>query len=236
MESLADPNFRSSSARVRALAHPNMYVGMMLDEFNRWAFDEERAAFQRGRWRESAFEETSADRPLDLEIGTGNGGHFAHRARANPQRLLVGLELKFKPLVQSIRRALRAGCANARIARYDADRIGELFAPAELNDVFIHFPDPWPKRRNWKNRLVNANFLSRLHDLQKPGSAIEFKTDSRAYFDWALEQFPRAPYRVAWTTLDLHSSERASENFVTQFESLFVRQGLPIHAARLMRD
>ena len=233
-------NLVAPTVAVQALEHPNMYVGMMLNEFRDVAFDEPRALALRGRWRELGFGRAAAAEsgriPMDLEIGTGNGFHFAHRAKTRPERLLVGLELKFKPLVQSIRRCVRAGCENARIARFDAHVVGDLFEPGEIDDVFIHFPDPWPKKRNWKNRTVNPEFLSRLHALQRPGSKVEFKTDSEAYFDWALERFPSAPYRVEFVTRDLHHSERAPLNFVTAFESLFLGQGLPIYCAILARD
>jgi tRNA (guanine-N7-)-methyltransferase len=233
----------ASSQRVRAMEHANIYVGMMFGEFAPWAYDEERAPAMRGAWRERAFgveaqpaRGPTERRPLDLEIGTGNGVHFSHRAASRPERLLVGLELKFKPLVQSIRRAVRAGSENARIARYDAESVAKLFVEGEIDDVFIHFPDPWPKKRNWKNRLVNERFLSELHRLQAPGSVVEFKTDSQAYFDWAMERIPRSPYRIEWATRDLGRSDRAELSFVTHFEGLFRQQGLPIYAALLARD
>jgi tRNA (guanine-N7-)-methyltransferase len=67
--------------------------------------------------------------------------------------------------------------------------------------------------------------------LQKPGSFFEFKTDSDDYFDWALPMFEKSPYEVEGSTRDLHISDYAKQNFVTHFESLFLRKGQPIYYA-----
>jgi tRNA (guanine-N7-)-methyltransferase len=212
----------------RDLRCPNQYVHMMDAEFAPWALNEERAPLFKGQWRAQGFGVDDTI-PLDLEIGTGNGIHFAHYAVTQPERRLLGIELKYKPLVQSIRRALRGGAANAKILRYNACLLKDLFAMAELNDVFIHFPDPWPRKNQWKHRLVTTEFLCELSELQRPGSRIYFKTDSRCYYDWAVERLEGAPYNIICLTDDLHHSEWKDSNFVTHFEGLFLRQGLPIH-------
>jgi tRNA (guanine-N7-)-methyltransferase len=218
----------------RNLRRPTEYVQMLNGEFSKWAFNEERAPLLKGKWREQVFE-VPATHGLDLEIGTGSGNHFAHLAAKNPDRSLVGIELKFKPLIQSIRRAVRAGSVNARILRYDASLLEHLFAAGELNNVYIHHPDPWPKKRSWKHRLIQDLFLESLFGLMQPGSYVEFKTDSRDYFDWSVEHFKRSKFDLTRVTWNLHQSEWKDENFVTQFEDLFLKQGLPIHYARLVR-
>ncbi|MGA2871638.1 MAG: hypothetical protein ABSF34_21060, partial [Verrucomicrobiota bacterium] len=105
-------------ARTRDLRRPTEYVRLMNEDFSRWALNEERAPEFRGRWRGEVFG-VSENHAVDLEIGTGNGYHFAHLAKTCPDRALLGIEIKFKPLIQSIRRALREGSENARILRYD---------------------------------------------------------------------------------------------------------------------
>jgi tRNA (guanine-N7-)-methyltransferase len=220
-------------SRTRDLPNPNIYVQALLGEFAPWAFDEERAPEYKSKWRQEFG--VKEDEPLDLEIGTGNGFHFAWRAKENPGRSLVGIELKYKPLIQSIRRARANESTNARMVRYNARLIHELFASGELNDIYIHHPDPWLKKSQRKHRLIQPEFLELMFALQKPGSEVEFKTDSEEYFDWALPMFHESPYEVLGATRDLHNSEFASQNFVTQFESLFLRKGQPIFYARLKR-
>jgi tRNA (guanine-N7-)-methyltransferase len=212
----------------RSLPRPNAYTQALEGEFSHVAFSEERAPLNKGRWRAEVFKD-SEDCAMDLEIGTGNGFFFAHRAMTFPQRKLLGIELKYKPLVQSIRRALKAGSTNVAICRYHAFNLAELFEVGELNDVFIHFPDPWTSPKKPKNRIVNRFHLGLLYSLQRPGSILEFKTDSREYFLWALEEINASPYQVEFQTLNLHQSEKASVNFMTAFEKIFTRQGLEIN-------
>ncbi len=214
-------------SRTKDVPIPNAYIAALLGEFSPWSYDEERAPAFRGAWRENAFG-VAPDVPLDLEIGTGNGLHFASRSAEFPARCLLGIELKYKPLIQSIRRALQSGHRNARIARYNAYLLPELFTAGELNDVFIFFPDPWEKSRNHKHRLIQDLFLARLYEMQRPGARLFFKTDSRNYFNWSLERFKRSAYKLDGHTFDLHQSEFVSGNFITQFERIFMEQGVPI--------
>lgn len=221
-------------SKTKSIPRPNEYILALQGEYAPWTYDEEGAPLLRGQWREKAFR-MSPKTPLDLEIGTGNGLHFAHHAIQNPERCLLGIELKYKPLIQSIRRVRRAGMENARMARYNAYLVTELFAPQELDNVFIFFPDPWEKLRQHKHRLIQDAFLLQLFEAQRPGAKLIFKTDSHDYFDWSLERFQRSPYKVLSHTHNLHASEFAATNFITQFESIFIRQGVQIGYALLER-
>ncbi len=219
----------------RTLPRQNAYTLALDGEFSSVAFNEERAPLNKGKWRESVFEKKS-DALMDLEIGTGNGTFFAYQAGKHPERLLVGMELKYKPLIQSIRRAVKQGSKNTAICRYHAFNVDLLFEKAELNDIYIHFPDPWVAPRKPKNRTVNAELLKVMYDLQRPGSKIYFKTDSREYYDWSLEQIPMTPYKLEASTTDLHQSEWAASNFLTAFEKIFMRQNIPINMMILSKE
>jgi tRNA (guanine-N7-)-methyltransferase len=202
----------------------------MSEEFENTAFFEEAAKSFKGKWR--ALNGLSENHPVDLEIGTGNGYFFEHRSYENPGRLLIGIEAKFKPLVQTIRRATRNGGKNVKIIQGDADHIDDFFESDEIDNLFLHFPDPWPKRRQHKNRLIRQGFLQRSFEIQKAGSFFEFKTDSADYFDWALERFKNSPYKVEMLTRDLHNSEFQNLNFQTHFEKLWTSKGLKTHFLR----
>lgn len=229
---------RSSQLRISSTAKipvPNEYINALLHDLKEWSFDESRVPAFKGKWREMAFA-AGDDALMDLEIGTGNGLHFAHHSLKHPDRKLIGLELKYKPLIQSIRRALRGGAQNARIARYNAYLLHEMFTPRELNDVYIFFPDPWEKQRQHKHRLIQDEFLVNLHQMQRAGSRLFFKTDSADYFKWSLERFQRSPYKVEAFTFDLHASEFKEGNFITQFENIFIRQGIKIGYACMIKE
>ena len=220
----------------RTLPRPNAYTIALDNEFRDYAFNEERAPLNKGQWRSEVFK-IGNEKPLDVEIGTGAGMHFANWASKNPERYLVGLELKFKPLIQSIRRAQANGGRNTAICRYHAFNLDLLFDKGEINNVFIHFPDPWVAPRKPKNRVVNRMILSWIYEMQRPGSFIEFKTDSREYFIWALEEIQHTPYKIEFQTLDLYreGGKYFTENFSTTFEQLFVRKGVDINYARLVK-
>lgn len=220
----------------RLLPRQNAYTLALDGEYKDFAFNEERAPANKSLWRQNVFK-CPADAFLDLEIGTGAGMHFAHHAHKYPERFLVGLELKYKPLIQSIRRAQVGGLKNSAICRFHAFNIDQLFAHNEVNNIFIHFPDPWVAPRKPKNRVVNRVILKWLYDMQRPRSSLEFKTDSREYFLWALDEIKESPYQVEFQTLNLYADGGVylQNNFQTTFEKIFVRQGIEINYIKLLK-
>lgn len=226
----------------RTLPIQTAYTLALDNEFRDYAFNEERAPLNKDNWRDKVFK-SSCETPIDVEIGTGAGMHFAHYAEKNPNRCLVGLELKYKPLIQSIRRAHRATDAlglkkNAAICRYHAFNIDKLFGKNEINNIFIHFPDPWVTPRKPKNRVVNRRILGWLYEMQRSGSFLEFKTDSREYFLWSLEEIKSSPYKVEFKTLNLYKQggKYYEENFQTTFEKIFIKQGIEINYIKLIKE
>ncbi len=95
-------NPHSKLAKTEGLPNPNKYVLMMSKEYSANVFDEDRAPQFKGKWRETFG--LSEGAPLDLEIGTGNGYYFSHYCQRNPDRNLLGMEIKYKPLIQTIKR------------------------------------------------------------------------------------------------------------------------------------
>ena len=221
--------------KTRNILFHTEYTKAILEENTDYNYDEERVLAFKANWRKLAFQGADQNKCLDLEIGIGNGFHFQNLVERSPDRLLVGLELKYKPLIQSVRRVLETGAKNFRIARYDAMYLADLFAEGELNNIYIHFPDPWAKKRHLKNRLIQKDFLDLLYRLQRPGSFIEFKTDHREYFESTLDIIPNTAYKISRQTFDLHNSEWSAENFQTHFEKLWTSKGLPSHMMRLER-
>lgn len=210
----------------RQLKHPTAYVLALLNELSDWAFDEQRAPPFKGRWR-SLFK-APEDRPLDLEIGTGNGIHLAWRAFHHPDRLIIGIELKFKPLIQTVRRALRLGCVNAIGVRYHAFNLDELFEENEIDDLYIFFPDPWVTPRKPKNRIINPRTAVLYALLQKPNARLYLKTDNSEMYQWCLQCLEKSPYEVQVACENLHRSPWSLKHPITQFEQIFIRQKLPI--------
>ncbi len=226
---------RAKLIKTSNLLKPNMYAQMLIGKMSDKAFDQEKALEFKGLWRPKVFKKES-HYPLDIEIGTGNGYHFAEHASKNLHRGFLGFEIKYKPLIQSIRRALKAGAkSNAYVCRFNAREIKDVFNSEEINNVYIHHPDPWPKKKHWKHRLIQAEFLEELYGLMKPGSFVEFKTDDMHYFNWSEALFEESKFRVNFVTRDLHNSEKIVTNFVTYFEKKALSKGQRIYFLRAVK-
>jgi tRNA (guanine-N7-)-methyltransferase len=202
----------------------NPYIRKM-DEYKGWILPEDLAKNSKGKWKSEVF---STERPLHIEIGTGNGIHFAHYAKENPEVALVGFEIKFKTLVQSISRARSYDCQNAKMVLGPVKTLTEYFGDNEAEKIIIHFPDPWPKVRQQKNRLFSEKFVKSAFEILKPGGVLEFKTDHFGYFLAARAQIAKTNFQLISYSEDLHQSPWASQNFKTQFEDLFLKKGQPI--------
>lgn len=221
----------------RTLPKPNAYTLALDNEFKQFAFNEERAPLNKGKWRSEVFH-ASESQPMDVEIGTGTGMHLADHATKHPERFIVGLELKYKPLIQTIRRAQKNGLRNSAVCRYHAFNLDLVFEKNEINNMYIHFPDPWVTPRKPKNRVVNRNILNWIYEMQRPGSFLEFKTDSREYFLWSLDEIKETKYRIEFQTLDLYKTDSIykQNNFQTTFEKIFVKQGIEINYIKLIKE
>ena len=109
----------------------------------------------------------------------------------------------------------------------DAAQLGDMFAPGEVDRMYINFCDPWPSKKHAKRRLTYEGFLRSYRDFLKDGGVIEFKTDNRPLFDFSLTQFERAGYALSEVTYDLH--KEYSDIIMTDYEARFVAEGVKIH-------
>ena len=137
---------------------------------------------------------TAFDRPAPLvvEIGCGNGQALAWMAANETDKNFVGIEVH-EPGVGRLLRSVEAdGLDNVRVIMRDAvEVLGEQCTPASLDEVRIYFPDPWPKKRHHKRRLVQAPFLELLASRMAPGGCLHLATDWAPYAEWMLEALAR---------------------------------------------
>jgi tRNA (guanine-N7-)-methyltransferase len=219
----------------KSLPIKNQYTDALVDSLSKYAIDEVRAPEFKGCWREKAFELLDKNIPIDLELGTGNGLFFEHHLLSNPNRLLVGLEIKYKPLIQTIRRTLNAKVYTGRVVRWHVFNIDQIFGDAEVNDIHMFFPDPWVSPRKPKNRMVNRFTLAQFYKIQKPNSRFILKTDSEEFFDWACDEIKFSEYKMIYNTRNFWN-ENPTDGFKTQFESYFLKDNLPIYSLTLLKE
>lgn len=123
-----------------------------------------------------------------LEIGFGGGEHMASQAARAPEVLIIGCEPFLNGVASAVRHVAEQGLKNVRIKDGDARELIDHLPDTSLSRVFILFPDPWPKARHHKRRIVQPEVLVDLARVLKPGGKLRFATDVAGYADWALER------------------------------------------------
>lgn len=126
-----------------------------------------------------------------LEIGFGGGEHLVWQAFRNPDVGLLGCEAFLNGIAKALAEIERQGLGNVRLHHGDARDVLELLGPGSIERVFLLFPDPWPKRRHWKRRLVDAGTLACLHRVLRPGGELRIASDSADYVAWMLAAIHR---------------------------------------------
>jgi tRNA (guanine-N7-)-methyltransferase len=122
-----------------------------------------------------------------LEIGFGGGEHLATQASAHPEIGFIASEVFENGIARLVGAVAHRDLQNVRIFADDARLLLDALAPASLGAVFILFPDPWPKRRHHKRRLVAPPTLDRLAEVMRPGAELRLATDDPDYLSWMLE-------------------------------------------------
>ena len=171
------------------------------------------------------------DHPIHIEIGMGKGRFLMELAAKNPDINYVGIEKYSSVLIRALEKMseMETPLANIRFVRMDAEAITKVFGAGEVDRIYLNFSDPWPKDRHAKRRLESRQFLARYDQILKKDGTIEFKTDNRALFDFALEEVEAAGWTLNEKTFDLHADARLNEgNVMTEYEERFSAQGNPI--------
>jgi tRNA (guanine-N7-)-methyltransferase len=164
--------------------------------------------------------------PLEIEIGAGDGSFLVAYAKAHPELNVVGLERLLGRLRKIERKSRRLGLQNVRLLRLEAAYFVQyMLPPASVQAFHIYFPDPWPKRRHWKNRLINDAFAVSLHRALKADGVVYLRTDDLPYFAQMTDVFGRNPnFEKIETPTELLAT-------VTDFERNFHLRGVATNHA-----
>jgi tRNA (guanine-N7-)-methyltransferase len=164
--------------------------------------------------------------PLEVELGAGDGSFLIAYAQAQPETNFVGVERLLGRLRKIDRKARRASLNNICLLRMEASYFVQYLVPREsVHSFHIYFPDPWPKRRHWKNRLITEAFTEILRAALVPSGTVYLRTDNSDYFEQMLASFK--------TNLNFAKIETPEKllAFTTDFERGFHSQGVPtLHA------
>ena len=169
---------------------------------------------------------------LWVEVGCGKGKFTAETAQLNPDVLLIAVERCREAMVVAMEKAQAMGLTNVYYIDMDVANIEEIFAPAEIDRLFINFPDPWPRKKNAKRRLTHRSFLFRYCHVVCPGGEFHFKTDNAPLFEYSLEEFDACGLEVKNLTRDLHKD--GVVGVMTGYEEKFYALGTPINRCEVV--
>jgi tRNA (guanine-N7-)-methyltransferase len=195
------------------------------------------AAAQRALWappdyfiRASLGDIFERSAPLEIDVGCGDGDFLIEMARRRPGHNFLGTERMLGRVEKVCRKAAHQRLENVRILRLESAWALQHLLPLESIAVaYVSFPDPWPKRAHQPRRLIQDEFMQIVHASLVPGGELRLKTDDLPYFQWMEKVIARSSgfERLDWP--------EEPDYPVTNFESRFLAQGLPIHRARLRK-
>ncbi|NNC38207.1 MAG: tRNA (guanosine(46)-N7)-methyltransferase TrmB [Acidimicrobiales bacterium] len=171
---------------------------------------------------------------ISLEIGFGGAEHLLHKAGSDRDGLYIGVE----PFLNGIAKALagidKAGLENVRLHHGDVRDVLDRLPDACLDNVYILFPDPWPKPRHFKRRLIQEELIEQVYRVLKPGGKFYFASDITSYVDWALIRILR--YRDVrangfdWPASDARDWMQPYQDWPgTRYEAKALREGRKPH-------
>lgn len=183
----------------------------------------------RGRWKESY-----GCRVLHAEFGSGKGRFITTMAERHPAVLHVAVEREPEVLIKTAEKARRALPDNLHLINTDVERIEEVFAPGEVDRLYLNFSDPWPKNRHAKRRLTHQRFLARYRRILAPDAELHLKTDNRLLFEFSLNELCADGWRLKNIALDYQPAEDA-DDVMTEYEERFREKGQPIYRLEAVR-
>lgn len=181
---------------------------------------------EKGNWKQ-LFGNTN---PIHIEIGMGKGRFLMDLAALHPDINYIGIERYTSVLLRAIQKMEENPLPNVRFLCVDAATLPEIFAPEEVDRIYLNFSDPWPKDRHARRRLTSTDFLNRYDLFLSKKGHLEFKTDNKDLFDFSLEEIENSSiWKLEVKTYDLHNDPMLNfGNIMTEYEEKFSSKGNPI--------
>ena len=169
--------------------------------------------------------------PYEVELGSGDGSFLLEWARRHPDRDFIGVERLLGRIRKLDRKSQRQAIPNVLGLRIEASYcVQYLLPPSSVSAIHLYFPDPWPKRRHHKNRLVNRPFAASVLAALNPGACIHLRTDNLEYFTQMRDVFGSTPGFTSVATPDDLAA------VLTDFERGFLADGIPTQRASYRRE
>ena len=168
------------------------------------------------------------DHPVILELGCGKGEYTVGLAKKYQERNFIGIDIKGARLWRGCKTVSETGMKNVAFIRTHANNLPNLFAPAEVSEIWITFPDPQPKHE--RKRLTSPGFIERFRQVLAPGGVVHLKTDDEPFYQYTLEVIEQLALKVQWKTDDLYHSGTVHDaaSVKTYYEERWLEAGKKI--------
>ncbi len=186
----------------------------------------------KGRWKETYFKNNN---PITIELACGRGEYTIGLAKQFPDRNYIGVDIKGDRLWKGSTLAVEQNLTNVAFLRTQILLIENFFEAGEVDEIWLTFPDPRPRKIDVRRRLTNSRFLIMYKSLLKPGGYFRFKTDNTGLFEYTLEEIQsRSDIVDLKFTGDLYESDLRAECFDirTKYEEMFANKGEKIKYLR----
>ncbi len=179
-----------------------------------------------GKWHDEVFKNNN---PIVLELGCGKGEYTVGLASARPDKNFIGVDIKGNRIWTGASEALEKGLSNVAFLRTRIDFIEHCFENAEVDEIWLTFPDPQPQSTRARKRLTHPMFTNRYKKILKKGGLVHLKTDSTSLYEYTLETIAENKFNLIWHTNDLYKNCPADRqelvSIKTYYEKLFTERG-----------
>ena len=182
----------------------------------------------KGNWNKTFFKN---DNPIVLELGCGKGEYSVGLAEAYPDKNFLGIDIKGARFWRGAKTALEDGLANVGFMRTQIELVEYAFAKAEIDEIWITFPDPQIKYKRTKHRMTNSEFLQRYKNILKPKGCVNLKTDSEFMHGYTLGLLHGEGHEILDANHNVYKNEYSPKEVVgiqTFYEKQYLEQGKPI--------
>ena len=179
-------------------------------------------------WKGKLNELFENDHPIHIEIGMGKGQFITGMAKAHREINYIGVEMQVSVVSIALDKLIEQPLPNLKLLHVDGSALTEYFADSEVDQIYLNFSDPWPKKRHEKRRLTYKTFLAVDEQILRPNGEIHFKTDNQGLFEYSLASFSQYGMILKQVWLDLHQSQFEG-NIMTEYEEKFSSKGQRIY-------
>jgi tRNA (guanine-N7-)-methyltransferase len=183
--------------------------------------------FLKNKWNELVFNNQN---PIVVELGCGRGEYTTSLAQMYPGSNFIGIDKKGARLWKGAKTANEDKILNAAFLRIPIEQLDYYFAPGEITEIWITFPDPQPQKTRENTRMTSPRFLEMYKSMLPPNGTVHLKTDNAALFDYTLEKVKELNVNIIAATHDLYSEHYTDDvlSITTTYEKRYLSEGVKI--------